>query len=113
MPDTDIHFEAFGPATVKKTKAETQAGDAPTVEVVFDRSGKTIQWDPSADSLLTFAEDNGIVIESGCRAGNCGTCVTAIKSGEVTYVAEPGATPEDGSCLTCVSVPKTPLTLDA
>ena len=113
VPDTDIHFEAFGPATVKKTKAETPVGDAPTVEVVFDRSGKTIQWDPSADSLLTFAEDNGIVIESGCRAGNCGTCTTAIKSGEVTYVADPGSPPEDGSCLTCVSVPKTPLTLDA
>ncbi len=113
VPESDIHFEAFGPATVKKTKAETPAGDALAVEVVFDRSGKTIQWDPSADSLLEFAEDNGIVIESGCRAGNCGTCVTAIKSGEVTYVAEPGSPPEDGSCLTCVSVPKTPLTLDA
>ncbi len=113
VPESDIHFEAFGSATVKKTKAQTPADDAPTVEVVFARSGKTVQWDPSADSLLDFAEDNGIVIESGCRAGNCGTCVTAIKSGEVTYVAEPGSTPEDGSCLTCVSVPKTPLTLDA
>ena len=113
VPESDIHFEAFGPATVKKTKAETTAGDAPTVEVEFSRSGKTVQWDPSADSLLDFAEDNGIVIESGCRAGNCGTCVTAIKSGEVIYVADPGSPPEDGSCLTCVSVPKTALTLDA
>ncbi len=50
---------------------------------------------------------------SDCRAGNCGTCITAIKSGEVSYVGEPGAEPEAGSCLTCISVPKSKLTLDA
>ena len=113
VPDKDVHYEAFGPATVKKTKTETPAEGIHSVEVVFDRSGKTLKWDPNADSLLDFAEDNGIVIESGCRAGNCGTCATAVKSGQVTYVSDPGSSPEDGTCLTCVSVPKTPLTLDA
>ena len=68
---------------------------------------------PDASSLLDFAEDNDVVIDSGCRAGNCGTCITAIKSGEVDYVGEPGAEPEAGSCLTCISVPKSKLTLDA
>lgn len=114
VPKEDIHFEAFGPATVKKTKAEApEAGEGKAVEVVFDRSGKTLKWDGGAETLLEFAEDNGIVIESGCRAGNCGTCVVAVKSGEVTYLTDPGATPEEGSCLTCVAVPKTALTLDA
>ena len=112
VPGSDIHFEVFGPATIKKTKAEPPARAAPAVEVVFARSGKTVQWNSSADSLLDFAEDNGIFIESGCRAGSCGTCITAIKSGEVIYVAAPGLPVEDGSCLTCVSVPKTTLTLD-
>ncbi len=114
VPKEDIHFEAFGPATVKKTKAKApEAGEAEAVEVVFGRSGKTLKWDGSAETLLEFAEDNGIVIDSGCRAGNCGTCVVAVKSGEVTYLTDPGATPEEGSCLTCVAVPKTALTLDA
>ena len=114
VPKEDIHFEAFVPATVKKTKAEApEAGEGKAVEVVFDRSGKTLKWDGGAETLLEFAEDNGIVIESGCRAGNCGTCVVAVKSGEVTYLTDPGATPEEGSCLTCVAVPKTALTLDA
>ena len=112
VPESDIHFEAFGPATIKRTKADTSTSDAPAVEVNFARSGKTVPWDPSADSLLDFAEDNDIFIESGCRAGNCGTCITAIKSGEVIYVADPGSPLEVGSCLTCVSVPKTTLTLD-
>jgi hypothetical protein len=89
------------------------APDQPAIELVFDRSGKTLTWDPAAESLLDFAEDNGITIDSGCRAGNCGTCITAIKSGDVTYFNESGSAPEDGSCLTCISVPKTNLTLDA
>ena len=114
VPDDDVHFEAFGPATVKKTKAKApEAGEAEAVEVVFDRSGKTLKWDAGAETLLEFAEDNGIVIDSGCRAGNCGTCIVAVKSGEVTYVTDPGVTPEEGSCLTCVAMPKTALTLDA
>lgn len=54
-----------------------------------------------------------MAIDSGCRAGNCGTCLVAILEGEVTYLREPGITVEHGSCLTCVSVPKTALTLDA
>ncbi len=54
-----------------------------------------------------------MTIDYGCRAGNCGTCITAIRDGSVDYVVEPGAAPEAGSCLTCISVPKSKLTLDA
>ena len=39
--------------------------------------------------------------------------ITAIKSGTVEYKIEPGAAPEDGSCLTCCTVPKSNITLDA
>ena len=116
VPESDINFEAFGPASVKKTAkvdALASAPDQPAIELVFDRSGKTLTWDPAAESLLDFAEDNGITMDSGCRAGNCGNCITAIKSGDVTYFNESGSAPEDGSCLTCISVPKTNLTLDA
>lgn len=114
VPEEDIRFEAFGPATVRKAKAAT--GDArPTGEftVEFVRSGKTLDWDPAFESLLEFAEENGVPIDCGCRAGNCGTCLTAVRTGEVAYINEPGETPEEGSCLTCISVPKTNLTLDA
>ena len=95
----------------KRPQAEAPAGA--DIEVSFSRAGKTLKWDTEAESLLDFAEDNGIVIDAGCRAGNCGTCITAIKSGEVTYINEPGEPPEAGSCLTCIAVPKANLTLDA
>ena len=116
VPEKNIHFEAFGPATVQKTKAAKPADEAAAgaaVEVVFAKAGKTCAWDPKALTLLDFAEDNGVTIDFGCRAGNCGTCITAIRSGEVEYVVEHGAQPEEGSCLTCISVPKSNLTLDA
>lgn len=119
VPERDINFEAFGPATVKRKslpKAAQEAGEKAAagggVEVVFDRSGKTLSWVPDAGSLLDLAESNGIKLDFGCRAGNCGTCVTAIKEGEVSYMSEPGAEPEDGSCLACIAVPKGRLVVD-
>ncbi len=52
------------------------------------------------------------MLDSGCRAGNCGSRVTAIERGLVTYLVEPGKKPDDKSCFTCVTVPQTDLTLD-
>ena len=115
VPSAEVHFEAFGPASVKSAKAPAAAegADAPTFEILFAKAGKTVPWDPGAGSLLEFAEANDVVIDSGCRAGNCGTCTTAIRAGEVSYVNDPGAPPDAGSCLTCIAVPKTDLTLEA
>ncbi len=111
VPSSKIHFEAFGPATVKKV-THTPTTNSTGVEITFARSDKTLEWDGSA-SLLEFAEAHGIPMDSGCRAGNCGSCITAIRSGDVEYLNEPGATVESGSCLTCISVPKGKLSLDA
>ena len=114
VPDDKVFFESFGPATVKKT-APAAAISAPSTDVMvtFVKGDKTYPWDPNAGSLLEFAEANGVAMDSGCRAGNCGTCITVVKSGEVNYMTKPGEMPESGSCLTCISVPKTSLTLDA
>jgi ferredoxin-NADP reductase len=113
VPEDRIHFEAFGAATVKKP--ELQHGGTTTVglKVEFARANKAAAWNPDAGCLLDFAKQNGVQIESGCRAGNCGTCLVAIKSGEVNYLKEPGVTVEAGSCLTCIAVPKTAVVLDA
>ena len=72
------------------------------------------QWNTSgaAGSLLEFAEDNDIGVDSGCRAGSCGSCQTAVKVGEVNYSQEPDADVIPGHCLLCISTPKNNLTLD-
>jgi uncharacterized protein len=115
VPESDVHFEAFGPATVKRaTPAEEAVVDAGVGhEVVFARSGKTLTWQPTQGSLLDFARRNGVAIDSGCEAGNCGTCTVAVKSGSVRYLIEPSAPLEIGSCLTCVGVPAERVVLDA
>ena len=109
VPKDKINFEAFGSGTVKECNTQ----EVPDVEVTFAKSGKTIPWDPKMNSLLDFAEANGINMDSGCRGGNCGSCLTAVTKGSVNYISEPGSEPEAGSCLTCISVPKEKLTLDA
>lgn len=116
VPEKDVHFEAFGPATVKKKAVELTAGETnflAKTKVTFKRSGKTIGWDPSVGNLLDLALANGIRIDAGCRAGGCGSCLVAIKSGTVSYLSPPDAAPEDGACLTCICRPASNLELDA
>ena len=115
VPESRIHFEAFGPATVKKAApvAAGVAAGAGAVEVTFAKSGKKASWTAAIGSLLDLADANGVRIDSGCRAGNCGTCITAVKEGDVDYLSPPGSPPMAGSCLTCIAVPKSKMVLDA
>ena len=116
VPDKDVHFEAFGPATVKKKAVAPTAAETThlaAIQVTFEKSGKKVRWEPSAANLLEFAQSQGVKIDSGCCAGSCGSCSIAVKSGEVDYVQKPSSTPEAGTCLTCVCRPKTDLVIYA
>ncbi len=116
VPEADIHYEAFGPASVKKAPPPAPvdgATPAAGIAVTFAKSGKTIEWTPAIGTLLDLAEANGVDIASGCRAGSCGTCLTAVLDGEVGYATPPDAAIENGSCLACVGAPKGPVKIDA
>jgi ferredoxin-NADP reductase len=119
VPDTHVHFEAFGPASVKRREPEpgaTQnavADAADDITVTFARSGKQARWSRQSSSLLELAESLGVAIDSGCRAGACGTCQTRMRSGEVSYRQSPDYAPEPGTCLMCVCTPRTDMTLEA
>ena len=116
VPKRQIHFEAFGPATVKRIPAAEDAAQlakGTAFKVTFAKSGTVANWTNESGSLLDLAEEKGVVMDFGCRAGNCGTCITAVKDGEFDYLNEPGDPPEAGSCLTCISVPKSNIVLDA
>ncbi|ADL54880.1 2Fe-2S iron-sulfur cluster-binding protein [Gallionella capsiferriformans] len=121
VPDTHIHFEAFGPSSIKRkrpaTTAVTKMLDIGAMEtsivVTFAKSGKQLPWQPAAGNLLEFAESNGISVDFGCRAGSCGTCQTTIRAGEVNYNHPPDYDPELGKCLLCVCTPKTSITVEA
>jgi hypothetical protein len=116
VPDKDVHFEAFGPATVKKKSATLSPEETTHLQrlnVTFARSNKTVRWEPAAENLLDFARSQGVKIDSGCCAGSCGSCVVAITAGTVDYLKRPDTEPEAGTCLTCICRPKNHLTLDA
>ena len=116
VPETQLHFEAFGPLSVKRV-GKAIAGPATAVAqqptVTFRKTGTALTWDGTQSSLLDLAEQAGVVIPSGCRAGNCGTCVVAVQEGEVRYLQPPGCPPEARTCLTCIAQPKGDLVLDA
>ncbi len=119
VPATDVRTEAFGSASVKKVERPLNGASrggalaaTPAFAITFARSRRTVAWD-DADNLLEFAEAHGIAFDFGCRAGGCGTCMTAVREGDVEYIRDPDAQPEAGSCLACISRPKSDLVLDA
>ena len=114
VPLSDIHYEAFGPASVKLPGApEAPASMATEFEVRFQRSGRTLAWDGRDPSLLDFAERHGIAVESGCRSGGCGSCETRLVEGTVQYDHAPDHDVAPGHCLLCVGRPTSAVVLEA
>ena len=114
VPVGDIHYEAFGPASVKLPgAAEAAVPVATAVEVRFQRSGRSLKWEGRDESLLDFAERHGIEVESGCRSGGCGSCETRLLEGKVQYEHAPDHDVAPGHCLLCVGRPSSPLVLEA
>ena len=116
VPQQDIHFEAFGPASVRLEPAEAPPGAASAtapMQLRFARSGRTLTWDGRDESLLEFAQRHGIAAESGCRAGSCGSCQTRLISGSVRYARAPDHEVAPGHCLLCVGTPASALELEA
>jgi ferredoxin-NADP reductase len=120
VPDSHIHFEAFGPASVTpgpcRGAARALRGEPAAtggVTVTFAKTGRQAVWSPQSGSLLEFAQAQGVAVDAGCRAGGCGTCQTRVHAGEVAYRRSPAYDPEPGTCLLCVCTPSTPVTLEA
>lgn len=109
----NIHYEAFGPATILPQPTKEDAGSNLVFEVKFQKSGRTLIWDGRDQNLLDFAEGNSIAIEAGCRAGSCGSCETKVVSGSVKYYEKPEYDIAPGCCLLCVGRPDSALVIQA
>lgn len=117
-----ISYEFFGPSMmldqdvdpkpVPPIKVDTSNPSIGAIYVEFRKSGVVSKWSPSAQSLLSFAEEQGLNPEFSCRAGICGSCVSSIISGNVSYFEEPLTEPADGELLLCCSRPLTSIVLD-
>jgi len=111
----DIHFEAFGPASVKLPGLPGESTEAvgTAFEVQLQRSGRTLTWSGEDASLLEFVERHGVEVASGCRSGGCGSCETRLLEGQVQYAQAPDHDVAPGHCLLCVGRPASALVLEA
>ena len=116
VPDEDVRFEAFGPASVPRASGPAPVAEsrgAAALDIRFRRSGRLLPWDGEDASLLDFAERHAVPIDSGCRSGGCGTCMTRLLEGRVAYAHSPDHDVPAGHCLPCVARPMTALVLEA
>ncbi len=102
VPSEHLRYEAFGPETVRSLSAPVATQPC---EVQFARSGRSARWSGEQGSLLELAEQSGVQLESGCRAGSCGQCRVMIAAGRIAHAKQPGVPLVDGECLSCIARP--------
>lgn len=113
-----IFFEAFGPASIDvwssphPLAAEAAVAESMAGMIAFTKSGKQADC-PAGKSILDLAEDCDIPIDTGCRAGNCGTCAVRLLKGSVRYLKNNHGKPEPGTCLTCIAQPEGEVQVEA
>lgn len=110
VPAEHIRYEAFGPATVRGLSDDTATEPC---DVQFARSGRAVRWTGAESSLLELAEQHGVPLEFGCRAGSCGQCRVMIAAGQVTHAKQPGVPLVDGECLACIARPQGDVVVEA
>jgi ferredoxin-NADP reductase len=116
VPESQIHFEAFGPASIGKSRKQQVAADNAKVvgtPVKFSNSNIQTEFGPDSENLLDVAEANGVEVDSGCRSGNCGTCQVALLKGKVKYPEGEQVDCDPGHCLMCIAQPDGPVELEA
>ena len=106
--EENVHYESFSPATISRD------GDA-TFDVKLARSGRVISI-PSDRSVTQALADAGIVIDTSCEQGVCGTCLTRVLEGQPDHrdMFLSPAEQDAGDCfLPCCSRSRSPtLVLD-
>ena len=131
VPEEQVYFEAFGPASVRRKKRalvsstadnnSIENDDFSSNEIDLNQSPFTLHftqsqqkeiWDPQCESLLEMIESAGIAIDSGCRAGSCRMCETRVLEGEIVTLRPPSTPPSDGHCYACISLPASSVTLE-
>jgi ferredoxin-NADP reductase len=77
-PSDALHVERFAP------KENLAAGPRTTFEVELAQSGMTLKISEDM-SILEAVEDAGVPVMTSCEEGICGTCETAVLSGEIDH----------------------------
>ena len=116
-----IHTELFGalpPTNPGLTRQAIRAPHQPPGPpgtgplVTFTRSGITTRFPADGRNVLELADACDIPARWSCRTGVCGTCITPLLSGDVTYSPDPLEPPAGERVLICCARPGTDIVLD-
>jgi uncharacterized protein len=113
VADDAIHYEAFGPASIRRKPKLVKTTELASGKVRFAARGIEGEWDGRHDSILELAEELGVPIASGCRAGNCGQCQVKVLNGKVQRTKRAGFQADGEACLTCISIPNGTVVVEA
>ena len=109
--DERIHAESFGPASLRRQPDGVAPAPPPPTPpathavVSFSHTRQTADWTPGQGTLLELAEAQGLSPPFSCRAGHCGSCVTKLRSGSVTYAETTAWRPAADEVLICCARP--------
>ncbi|ANG98723.1 molybdopterin oxidoreductase [Brucella pseudogrignonensis] len=102
IPAFDIFSEAF-------ISPKPIPSDLKPQTVRIAGTERSFEWRPEMGSLLDAALSNGFSLPSGCRVGQCESCICKLVDGKVAHLG--GDEIEADQCLTCQAVPLTQITL--
>ena len=105
VPKFDVFKEEF------RSPTRPSPGGNRSFTVRFARSQCQATWNAGDGSLLEFGEALGIAMPSGCRVGQCESCVLDIITGNVRHVTSV-INSDEGKCFACQAIPSSDLVLD-
>jgi uncharacterized protein len=113
VSDNQIVYESFGGVQAHLPRvANDHLVCKKLGNVTFLKTAQTVAFDSLTTNLLEFAESQGVAIDSGCRSGNCGTCITRLLKGNVKYRHRPQCEHADDEIVACVAEPDGDIVLD-
>ena len=98
-PKNSLRLERFSPKVI------TRDYEDEPFDVEFRGSGLTVSV-AADESVLDAAARSGLPVISSCKEGTCGTCETAVTSGDVDHrdsILTPEEQADNDTMLICVS----------
>jgi anaerobic selenocysteine-containing dehydrogenase/ferredoxin-NADP reductase len=102
MPRFDIFAEAFSAPSEVPTSLMPR-------RITVVGTGQAFEWSPAAGPVLDAALAAGLPFPSGCRVGQCESCVVKVLEGSFTHLVDFDGDPHQ--CLTCQAVPLSDLVI--
>ncbi|MGE7468111.1 molybdopterin-dependent oxidoreductase [Bosea sp. NPDC003192] len=100
----DIFAEAFAAAAEIPKELQPR-------RITLAGTQQAFEWTPAAGSILDAGLAEGLSLPSGCRVGQCESCVVRVVDGNFAHLAPFDGEPDQ--CLTCQAVPLSDLVISA